>query len=52
MNTKFISLYNLSHYDKNIKNVIDTKVQELNIPSKVSELEMIAILYHLMLRNK
>lgn len=39
MNTKFISLYNLSHYDKNIKNVIDTKVQELNIPTKVSELE-------------
>ena len=29
MYSKFISLYNLSHYDKNIKNVIDTKIQKL-----------------------
>ena len=36
---KFISLHNLSRYDQNIKNVIDTKVQELIIPTKVSELE-------------
>ena len=29
MDTKFINLSNLSHYDKNIKNVIDSKVQKL-----------------------
>lgn len=39
METKFISLHNLSRYDQNIKSVIDTKVQEINIPTRVSELE-------------
>jgi len=39
MDKKLINLYVLSYYDKIIKNFIDTKVQELNIPTRVSELE-------------
>lgn len=35
MESKFISLYNLSRYDKNIKNVIDTKVQKLMTDSEL-----------------
>ena len=39
MDKKLINLYVLSYYDKIIKNFVNTKVQELNIPTKVSELE-------------
>ena len=35
MESKFISLYNLSRYDKYIKNVIDTNVQKLMTDSEL-----------------
>lgn len=38
-NNKIITLENLILYNDNINNVIDTKVQSLSIPTKVSELE-------------
>ena len=39
MRTTSISLENLSRYNDNINNVIDAKIQNLNIPTRVSELE-------------